>query len=367
MSTVLFRSQGDQFFDASGKVLAGGYLNYYRAGTTTPQATYSEQTGVVANANPVPINSAGRITSSVFLGPNFDYKEVLTDVNGVTIDPWPIDNIPKAPTSSSTQTGFERLYLPWSQLTAASSPVTLLIANAGAAYECDATSGNIAIALPAAALIQSGTGYFFKRVDSSGNTVAVTPNGSETIDGSNSPLAVPSGYYGSYVVSDGAQWLTFVSYSPLPVIPSGTVVLFQQTAAPTGWTKITTNNDAMLRMVSGTVGTGGSAGLSAAWTSVAISGLTDGHALSSTEMPSHTHGITDPTHSHADLFSYPTVYGSSGGVGYHLPGSGGNTGASATGITINATGGGGAHTHTLGAASLTVTPKYVDVIAASRN
>ena len=36
--------------------------------------------------------------------------------------------------------------------------------------------------------------------------------------------------------------------------PSGTKMLFQQTAAPTGWTKDTGSNDVALRVVSGTVG-----------------------------------------------------------------------------------------------------------------
>ena len=40
--------------------------------------------------------------------------------------------------------------------------------------------------------------------------------------------------------------------------PSGTLMLFQQTASPTGWTKETTHNDKSLRVVSGTAGSGGS-------------------------------------------------------------------------------------------------------------
>ena len=35
--------------------------------------------------------------------------------------------------------------------------------------------------------------------------------------------------------------------------PAGTAMLFRQTAAPTGWTKVTTYNDAALRVTSGTV------------------------------------------------------------------------------------------------------------------
>ena len=46
--------------------------------------------------------------------------------------------------------------------------------------------------------------------------------------------------------------------------PSGTSMLFQQTAAPTGWTKQTTHNDKALRIVTGSVGTGGSVAFSTA-------------------------------------------------------------------------------------------------------
>ena len=44
--------------------------------------------------------------------------------------------------------------------------------------------------------------------------------------------------------------------------PSGTSMLFQQTSAPTGWTKQTTHNDKALRIVTGSVGTGGSVAFS---------------------------------------------------------------------------------------------------------
>ena len=40
--------------------------------------------------------------------------------------------------------------------------------------------------------------------------------------------------------------------------PTGTKMLFQQTSAPTGWTKVTTHNNKALRVVSGTAGSGGS-------------------------------------------------------------------------------------------------------------
>lgn len=51
------------------------------------------------------------------------------------------------------------------------------------------------------------------------------------------------------------------SYIP-SFIPSGTYMLFDSTNAPTGWTKNTTHNDKALRLVSGSVSTGGSSSFS---------------------------------------------------------------------------------------------------------
>jgi len=56
------------------------------------------------------------------------------------------------------------------------------------------------------------------------------------------------------------------------VFASGTSMLFQQTAAPTGWTKQTTHNDKALRIVTGTVGTGGSVGFASAMGTPSVSG-----------------------------------------------------------------------------------------------
>lgn len=50
------------------------------------------------------------------------------------------------------------------------------------------------------------------------------------------------------------------------IIPAGTVMVFFQAAAPTGWTQVTTQNDKALRVVSGAGGgVGGATAFSAAW------------------------------------------------------------------------------------------------------
>jgi hypothetical protein len=65
------------------------------------------------------------------------------------------------------------------------------------------------------------------------------------------------------------------------VFPSGTSMLFQQSAAPTGWTKQTTHNDKALRLTSGSVGTGGSSAFSTVFGKTA----TDSFTLTNSHLP----------------------------------------------------------------------------------
>jgi hypothetical protein len=67
--------------------------------------------------------------------------------------------------------------------------------------------------------------------------------------------------------------------------PSGTKMTFQQTAAPTGWTKDTTHDNKALRVVSGTAGSGGSVNFTAAFGSQNVGATT----LDGTQIPGHTH------------------------------------------------------------------------------
>lgn len=80
-------------------------------------------------------------------------------------------------------------------------------------------------------------------------------------------------------------------------IPSGTKMLFQQTSAPTGWTKQTDHNNKALRVVTGTAGTGGTNSFTNAFNSdktvsgttggstVTITGSTGSHTLTEAQLP----------------------------------------------------------------------------------
>lgn len=92
--------------------------------------------------------------------------------------------------------------------------------------------------------------------------------------------------------------------------PSGTRMLFQQTAAPTGWTKDTTKDNNALRIVSGTVGSGGSVNFSTVFGLTA----TDNYTLTQANLPnvSFTHSGTTLTNGGHTHFSFANTSVGSG-------------------------------------------------------
>lgn len=73
----------DMDFDLDGHLNAGGKLYTYQAGTTTPLATYTDNTGTVANANPIISDSSGQ--SHIWLTVGAAYKLVYATADDVTI------------------------------------------------------------------------------------------------------------------------------------------------------------------------------------------------------------------------------------------------------------------------------------------
>ena len=92
MTTVYLSpiGNGAQFFDANGNPLSGGQLFTYVAGSSTPQATYTTNTGSVQNANPIILGADGRPPQEIWLTSGV-YKFILQDANNITI--FSLDNI----------------------------------------------------------------------------------------------------------------------------------------------------------------------------------------------------------------------------------------------------------------------------------
>lgn len=193
--------------------------------------------------------------------------------------------------------------------------------------------------------------------------------------------------YSATANSGAGAWMLFAPFSKVvdgnkvDAFPAGTRLLFQQSTAPIGWTKDVTHDNKALRLVNGTVTTGGSVAFTAAFssarqtTSVTQGGTVGGTTLTVGQMPSHVHGFSGTTsavsndHTHnfvgtgatdvqgAHSHSGPDLVLHAGGSAGLAPGQGSmngnvfgisNAGAHAHSVTVSGTTGGinQNHTHT---------------------
>lgn len=146
---------------------------------------------------------------------------------------------------------------------------------------------------------------------------------------------------------------------------AGTVMLFVQTSAPTGWTKSTSHNDKALRIVSGTASSGGSTAFTTVFASRSVP-TTDSTTLSTSQIPAHQHftmisnSTSNTTPSASNTISVGNNYGTDNSYSIAA-----NSSTADVGLT-SSTGGGTGHTHTIGTA-MDFAVQYVDVIAATRD
>jgi hypothetical protein len=82
---------GQQYFDNNGLPLAGGLIYTYQAGTSTPLATYTDNGGTIANANPIVLDSAGRVPYEIWMFTGYSYKFVIQTAAGASIQT--LDNL----------------------------------------------------------------------------------------------------------------------------------------------------------------------------------------------------------------------------------------------------------------------------------
>lgn len=75
-----------QFADDNGNPLAGGKIFTYAAGSNSDeQITFTTELGVVANSNPIILDSAGRLPEQIWLANGYAYNLVLTAADGTTV------------------------------------------------------------------------------------------------------------------------------------------------------------------------------------------------------------------------------------------------------------------------------------------
>ena len=163
---------------------------------------------------------------------------------------------------------------------------------------------------------------------------------------------------GEYLSWNGSDY----DWNTVDAFPSGTKMLFQQTSAPTGWTKDTTHNNKALRVVSGTAGSGGSSSFTTVFaarttSSTSAGGTVGNHTLTIAEMPSHDHKYNMPP----------------GGTNalYQLNGGQYDRSIAFLYRDTGATGGGGSHSHSFSGSAhshtLDMNIQFVDLIIATKD
>jgi hypothetical protein len=264
----------------------------------------------------------------------------------------------------------------------------------------------------------TGGGFAIGIQTASGTTTLIPSGGSAVLwcDGTNFNYSVTAApqiqLAADPTLADQAATKHYVD----ALLPSGTTLLFYQSAAPTGWTQVTSLNDYALRLVSGTGGsTGGSVAFSSAFVSQAVTGSISINTISATsgsttlttaQIPSHTHNwggtgsgttangtanIQDPGHTHSVNGYINTDAGGAGDSYGTTHNQGGYINAATTGVydsghthtfsvsisgtTDNGTGGNGGHTHsinlnptgTFSGNNINLAVQYANVIICSKN
>ena len=202
-------------------------------------------------------------------------------------------------------------------------------------------------------------------------------------------ISITSGTVASSTLSGALPAIDGSALTGLAAFPQGTLMLFQQTAAPTGWTKQTTHNDKALRVVSGTASSGGSSAFTTALATPSVTGtvgltgdLAAGNlAVSMSGNISNTTLSINQIPSHSHSYNRPSGPGDSGAGPL-----GGNNNANNASANTGNKGGNGAHNHghnlsgtlngspstgnlagSLSSATAAINVQYVDLIIAAKD
>ena len=162
-----------------------------------------------------------------------------------------------------------------------------------------------------------------------------------------------------------------MALSQYPAFIPGTLTFFQQTTAPTGWTKQTTNDNYTLRIVSGSGSTSinNSVNFSTAMADITFTGTASSSGSTSSDdadLPSHNHTVTMVTYGTYATHALKTTAGTPG------------TGVSDALVTVpnafDTNSSPGAHGHSISGSAVPVTGgpgkfavNYIDFILASKN
>lgn len=231
------------------------------------------------------------------------------------------------------------------------------------------TAAGITLTLLAAATAANG---WCASIRTGSDPVTLAPNGTDNINGANASVTIPGNGFAEIVCTGVAYVVVLGPRSLEANFASGTRMLFQQTAAPTGWTKQTDAglNDTALRLVTGSVVNGGAVEFT---TVFGASKATASHVLTTDQIPSHSHGAGSFAAASAGAHTHTIPLNAVSDSNFTALQAG-----QAVQSTTN-TGSAGAHTHTITGSSaaagsgdghahnLTLDLKYTDIIVAQKD
>ena len=208
-----------QYFTEQGVILAGGTVNTYLAGTTTPQQTWTDSTLSVSNGTSITLQSDGRMQTSCWVPAGTSIKLILKDASGNTIPNGTVDNLqgindPTTVLASITQTSVGKLLYPQTaaEVAAGVTPTnyqypTLTVDRYGTNSVPGVTSMLTAITNAFSVAKQAGGGNITFATASSYYV------GNVTADGKTSPLILLSSLSNVVVSGNGATIVSNTTYN----------------------------------------------------------------------------------------------------------------------------------------------------------
>lgn len=176
----------NQFTDDDGLPLAGGKVWTYEAGTTTPLETYSEANldPLSERTNPIILGADGRPTvgENIYLLPQM-YKFVVMNANDVEV-------ITRDDVGDRGYINTENAGIQQTEGSTTERTGTYDMVEDDRMIRFDTTGGNGTLNLLPAA--EYGKELVIKNMGTGANTIAVTPDGSDTIEGIAAAFTIPA-------------------------------------------------------------------------------------------------------------------------------------------------------------------------------
>ena len=222
---------GINFLSTTGQPLAGGKLNTYQAGSSTPLATYTDVNGLIPNLNPVILGTDGRLPSELWLTQGYSYKFTLTDSANNLIATY--DNLYGilATSTAATSPFSSGMILIWS------GSIGQISSIAGGWVLCDGSNGTPD--LRDRFVIGAGNAYSVAQTGGSADAVVVTHTHSAT---STSVVTDPGHTHSSS--TGGSFWTNSVSGNQFTGNPGQNITLASINSATTGISVATSTSTA---------------------------------------------------------------------------------------------------------------------------